>query len=370
MQITVNSQKDNKVSVSATVEAKTVDSYIAKTYKDFARRYNFPGFRKGKAPRPVVDNALGREAVMATATENLINDTYPQIIEEEKLYPAGQPDFGKSDEMIVQGSDFTFDFTLPVRPEIELTSYDALEIELPQSGASEAEIEEQMKQLLAHYQQEEATEQWAKETMGFESLNDMKKQVAQSIEDQKEAMLPRLKENACVLKLIERVDADVPEGMAEQKESQLLQDFFTQLQRSGASFDSYLMQQGIDSDQFKEDVKRQAEDEVKRDMALDAWARHAGIEATDEDVSHEFEVAAGEGAKDLEKEWRDSGRLYLIREELVRSKAMENIMDGAKVVEVDFAKRAQEAEAAKKESEKSDESANAEAQTTDEESAE
>lgn len=370
MQITVKPQEGNTISVQATVDAKTVDAQIAKVYRDFAKRYNFPGFRKGKAPRPVVDNAVGREMVMATATENVINEAYPLIIEEERIYPAGQPDFDNAGAMVEDSADFELSFTLPVRPEVELTSYDAVQIELPQSGASDAEIDEQMKQLLAHYNQEEATEEWAKETMGFESLEDMRAQVAKSIEEQKEALLPRLKENACTVQLIERVEAEVPEGMAEQKESQLLQDFFTQLQRAGASFDSYLMQQGIDNDQFKEDVKKQAADEVRREMALDAWARHAGIEASDEEVSQEFVIAAGDGAEKLEREWRDSGRLYLIREELVRSKAMKDVMDGAQVTEVDFAKRAQEEEAAEAKASKKKAPAKKKAQEADESEAE
>lgn len=345
MQITVKPQEDSNVSVEAIVDAKTVDAKLAKVYKDFARKYNFPGFRKGKAPRPVVDNALGREVVYATATEELINDAYPQIIEEKRLYPAGQPDFGGADEMIEQGADFTFAFTLPVRPEVEIDSYDPVEIELPQEGASDTEVEEQMRALLAHYDQEEPTEEWATETMGFDSLDDMKAQIAEQVSEQKKMMMPRLKENAATLKLIERVSAEVPEGMAEQKESQLLQDFFTQMQRQGISFDAYLMQRGIDADEFKEDVKRQAIDEVKRGMALDAWARHNGIEATDDEVSQEFVMAAGDGAEKLEREWRDNGRLYLVREELVRSKAMKDVMEKAKVTEVDFAERAKAEEA-------------------------
>ncbi len=345
MQITVKPQEESSVSVEATVEAAVVDAKLAKVYKDFARKYNFPGFRKGKAPRPVIDNAIGREMVYATATEEVINDAYPQIIESERLYPAGQPDFDEPGKMIEQGSDFTVTFTLPLRPEIELSTYDPVEIELPQEGASDTEVEEQMKALLAHYDQEEPTEEWATETMGFDSLDDMKAQIAEQVSEQKKMMMPRLKENAATLKLIDRVEVEVPEGMAEQKESQLLQDFFTQMQRQGISFDAYLMQRGIDADEFKADVKRQAVDEVKRDMALDAWARHNGIEATDDEVSHEFVMAAGDNAEKLEREWREGGRLYLVREELARSKAMKDVLEKAKVTEVDFAERAKAEEA-------------------------
>ena len=54
------------------------------------------------------------------------------------------------------------------------------------------------------------------------------------------------------------------------------------------SFDAYLKQQGITPDRFKEDVKAQAADMTKQDLALDAWARHYNMEVTDEDVAEEF----------------------------------------------------------------------------------
>ena len=51
METKVESLEGNKVKVTVTVDAADIDGRIKKTYKDFARKYNFPGFRKGKAPR-------------------------------------------------------------------------------------------------------------------------------------------------------------------------------------------------------------------------------------------------------------------------------------------------------------------------------
>ena len=72
MNTKVETLEDNRVKVVVTVDATDVDARIKKTYKQFAQRYNFPGFRKGKAPRPVIDNALGAEAVLATVSEDLV----------------------------------------------------------------------------------------------------------------------------------------------------------------------------------------------------------------------------------------------------------------------------------------------------------
>ncbi len=198
METKVEVLEGNKVKVTVTVDAAAVDARIKKTYKDFAQKYNFPGFRKGKAPRPVIDNALGAEYVLATVSEDVINTAYPQSVEAEKLFPVGNPEFGNAGlveagkdftfdftvsvkpeidintaypqsveaeklfpvgnpefgnaGLVEAGKDFTFDFTVSVKPEIELTSYDAVEIELPVAGCSEAEISEQIEQLREHYQ--------------------------------------------------------------------------------------------------------------------------------------------------------------------------------------------------------------------------
>ena len=120
----------------------------------------------------------------------------------------------------------------------------------------------------------EVTDEWAKDTLGFENVEDLRARIAESIAQQKADVLPRMKENACLAVLSERLEGEVPQAMAEDSETSLLQDFFQQLQRQNMSFDTYLMQQGITSDRFKEDVKQQALDMAKQDLALDAWARH------------------------------------------------------------------------------------------------
>lgn len=435
MEATLTTLEDNKVQAAVTVDKRTVESALNKKYKELARQYNFPGFRKGKAPRPVIDNALGREYVLASITEEIVNNTYPEVIEEKRIFPVASPDFGDMG-MIEPGNDFSFEFTVSVKPEIELTSYDPVEIEIPAETASEREIDEQIDAILEHYKTFEnasaatklkegesadvdikamdedgneiesqtrmaavyapgsglyseafdaemlgikkgetktftldlpedesalllsdlagkkvtfevlcnsvlknvtpkLTDEWVKETLDFENVADLREQVKESITTQKKAVIPRIKENACASKLVERVSGDVPESMIEKAESELLQDFFTQLQRQGMNFDTYLMQQGIDSNQFKQDVKRQAEDEAKQQLALDAWARHNNIDATDEDVTEQFVIAGIDDPKRVQREWRESGRLYLIREGVIRSKAMENVMETAKVTEKD-----------------------------------
>ncbi len=433
MNTAVKPLEDNTIEVTVTVDGKEVDSQIAKVYREFANKYSFPGFRKGKAPRPVIDNALGGpEAVLASVTEAVINDAYPLVVEEEGLFPVGQPTFGEDMGTVTAGEPYTFTFTLAVKPEVELTSYEPVAVELPEAGANDAEIDEQIDVLLDHYGtyedtdealsmdtsadlamkatdesgepiellqsatrlytpgtgllseafdeqvcgmkkgetrtftldvpaeeaaillqdqagkpvafevtvnavqkrvKPELTDSWVKETLGLEDMADLRKNVADSMEKQKADIIPRIKENAVGAALAERFEGEAPEGMVEQEEATLLQDFFTQLQRQGVGFDAYLAAQGLTSDGFKEDVKLQAADNAKQQLALDAWARHKGITATPDEITAEFVKANVEDPAALEKEWRDSGRLFMIREGIVRAKAMKDAMDTAVVTE-------------------------------------
>lgn len=434
MNITLENLEDNKVKAIVVVDKGIVKNKVGSIYKDFAKKYNFPGFRKGKAPRPVIDNAFGKEAILAQATEEIVNEVYPQVIEQERIFPVGSPDFNDPG-LANEGEDFKFEFTQSVKPIYKLSSYDPIEIEVPSADVTETEVEDQIKDITERYQSyedapdgsklsgeecadlsikatkedgadvvglssdnafftpgtgvysedfekkvkgmkagdtkkfdlkvadddasilmsdvagqkisfevtcnqvkikttPELTDEWVKETLGIDTVADLRKEIEESIKAQKEDVIPRIKENACSLELVKRFDGEVDDAMVEQTESQLLQDFFTQLQRQGISFDNFLMMQGIDSDQFKQDVKKQATDNVKQDAALDAWADNAKLEASDEDVTLEFERAGLEDPKATEAEWKRDGRLYLIREGIIRAKAMKDIMDNAKVKEI------------------------------------
>ncbi len=445
----VESLEGNKVKVTVTVDAADIDGRIGKTYKDFARRYNFPGFRKGKAPRPVIDNALGAEAVAATVTDELLNSSWTAAIEAEKLFPVGGPAMDET-ELVKAGEPYEYSFTIETRPEIDLANYDKVAIEMPFAEATDAEIEEQLAAMAEHYTDyedasaatkmkpenfadlamkatdadgneiasltsesrlygpgtgmlsaafddeimgmkkgqtkeftlevpadetavlladqagkpvafevtmnvvkkkttPEITDEWAKEKMGFESVADMRERIAESLNMQKASLMPRIKENNIMAELVERVDIDAPQALVEEAETSLLQDFFGQLQQAGMTFDAYLASQNLTPDQFKADLKAQSSDHVKEELALEAWARHNGMDVTDEDISAEFAKSGAEDPAALEQEWRDAGRLHLIRLGLMRQKAIEDLMANAEVTEVDFAaKAANEKKAEKK----------------------
>lgn len=152
MKITVTAERpsNDQVVANISVSAKDVDKAIAAAYKDIAKKYAFQGFRRGRAPRPVVDSLVGRNNVLAQATEDLMNEVQPLMLEELDLVPVDRPDYGDEPLAVVEHEDFSATATISVPPVCELDSYDAPAINMPPEEATEAEIDEQIDQLASY----------------------------------------------------------------------------------------------------------------------------------------------------------------------------------------------------------------------------
>ena len=107
LNITASDVKDAKLTATVTIPAADVDAAIKKAYKDTAKKYRFPGFRAGKAPRPVIDSALGAEATLAQATNDLIAANEPAVLNELDIVPTKSGDYKELD-LAKDHEDYTY----------------------------------------------------------------------------------------------------------------------------------------------------------------------------------------------------------------------------------------------------------------------
>lgn len=133
----------NNVRLTVTVPAEEVDAAIDEAYKRIAKKIKIPGFRAGKAPKPVIDTHVGRDAVVNDAQDEVLNESYGKALDAEKLRPIAQPEIGEFDEM-EPGKDFEFVAEVQVRPELTLSSTEDLKITVPSKTATDREVEAQV----------------------------------------------------------------------------------------------------------------------------------------------------------------------------------------------------------------------------------
>jgi len=134
------------VKLTITVPAADIDAAIAEAYASVGKKLRIPGFRKGHAPRPVVDNYVGREHVLAEATEAVLNDYYAKAVDAEGLRPVQSPET-EALETVQQGEDFTFEAEVVTRPELVLENADDITVEVPPRAVSDAELDAQIDEL-------------------------------------------------------------------------------------------------------------------------------------------------------------------------------------------------------------------------------
>jgi trigger factor len=141
--------KDSKLVAKLTVPAKDVDKAIKAEYKEIANKYNFQGFRKGRTPRPVIDSMVGRENILADATNAVLSDAEPLMLTQLDIVPLGDIDYGEA-TAVVEGEDYVVTATITLLPEVELTSYEPVAIEMPPANATDAEIDNRLDLLMAY----------------------------------------------------------------------------------------------------------------------------------------------------------------------------------------------------------------------------
>ena len=128
------------------LEIELDDARVKKSLDQAARRlsqrFRIPGFRQGKAPRRVVESALGADMVFEEAAERLIPQALTEALEQEELDPVAQPSIE-----ITGREPVTFTATVPLAPEVELGDYRSISIAKPESEFSEEMVEERLLEL-------------------------------------------------------------------------------------------------------------------------------------------------------------------------------------------------------------------------------
>lgn len=121
MNVTATPAPKSSVLLEVELPAERLDRAVRDATQRLARRHRVPGFRPGKAPRPILERVLGPGVVLDEAVELLVQDAYRAAILEQRILP-----LANADVEIVQaeeGKPFVFKATVPIRPEVELGDY-------------------------------------------------------------------------------------------------------------------------------------------------------------------------------------------------------------------------------------------------------
>jgi trigger factor len=425
----------NTVSMKMEITAEEFDSAIDKVYKENKHRFTVPGFRKGKAPRKMIENHYGSDIFTEDAVSKVFNEMYPKALEEIGYEPVDYPDVDLTDQELKAGSGFTFSIKFLTEPEVTILpgDYMGIEVSVPTTKVTEKDINAQLRsyamrnarlvtvdreakmmdtvvldykgfttegeqfeggtaenhklklgsnefipgfedQLVGvkageekeievkfpfdypekkladqvvtfkctiHEVKEEEppeiNDDLAKECSEFDTLEEWKQELEKKLHENKEMQNQNNIKNEAMKEIYEDIIVDIPEVMIEHEIDELLRQFEEQLSYSGTSLQLYLQETHTNIEEFREQIRYDAERKVKSRLIIQAIAKNEGIEVSEEELTEELKKMGVQYGLDAEK-MRDlvGNDIKYIKNDIASKKALDIIAANAVINEIDY----------------------------------
>jgi len=140
----VETLNPTRVKLTVEVPFDELKPSLDAAYKTIGSQINVPGFRAGRVPARIIDQRVGRGAVLQEAVNEALPRFYGQAVEENKIRPLGKPEVDVTEVPAEEGQDLKFTIEVDVRPELELPDYEGIEVEVDvvddQATAADVEL--------------------------------------------------------------------------------------------------------------------------------------------------------------------------------------------------------------------------------------
>ena len=389
----VEKKEKNQVALSIVVEADVFEAACEKSYRKNVHSINLQGFRKGKAPRKMIEKLYGPEIFYDDAMNECIPDAYEAAVKEAGLKVVSQPSITEVD---VKDGEFLFTAIVFVKPEVVVKDYKGIEAEKDDVTVSAEEVEAELKRMqdrnarqvsvereakkgdivnldfegfvdgvafeggkgekfdlelgsgmfipgfeeqlegknigdecdvnvtfpeeynekslagkpavfkckineIKENQKPELDDEFAKDVSEFDTIAELKADLEKQMAERKNDSAQTSFQERVMDKVIETMEAEIPDAMVETQLDRVAEDFSYRLAMQGMEFESYLKMTGMTMEQFRSVFTPQALRQVKIRLALEKVAEMEGMDVTEEDLNAEFDKLAENNKMDIEK---------------------------------------------------------------------
>ncbi|MGD9636635.1 MAG: trigger factor [Pirellulales bacterium] len=138
--------------VTVTIPRDDINRYYDNAYGELMPNSSVPGFRTGRAPRKIVEHRY-KEEVTNQVKSSLLMDSLGQISDDKRFTAISEPNFDLDAVEVPDDGPMTFEFTIEVRPEFDMPEWKGLKLKRLVREFTEADVEQQLEQMLARYGQ-------------------------------------------------------------------------------------------------------------------------------------------------------------------------------------------------------------------------
>lgn len=428
MKATFISRENNDVKFTMEFTAEEFEQAQVKVYQRNKGQFEIDGFRKGKAPRSIIEKKYGEGIFIEDAIDDLFSAEYPKAVNELDLEVIASPRAEFS--QIKKGEGFTMTMTVACFPIVEVKNYKGVEIDNFEQEVKEEDIDSEIAALqkrnarrvlverpaqqgdtvlldysgfvgeeqfeggtaerqkltlgsnmfipgfedqlvgvtpgekkdvvvtfpeeyhaeelagkeavfhcLVHEIEEEQLpeldDEFAQDVSEFDTLEELRQSTRAKLEEYAQAQTKNVRRNQALGKAVEGNEVEAPEEMVSDELDKMIQEMEQQMAYQGLSLEQYFQFTGMNMQQFKEEMKPQAETSVKTRIVLQNVAAQEGLDVTEADLEEQFKGMADQYGMDIDqvKTYFDDNSIKYLKKDLVVQKAADFIYDNAVVVE-------------------------------------
>ena len=368
------------------VEKETFDKAINNAYRKQVGKISVPGFRKGKAPRAIIEKMYGKGFFYEDAINEVLPDAFDAALKESALDMVGQPEF---DVVSIDENGVVLSAKVAVKPDVVIKDYAGIEAEKAVAEVTDEEVEAEINMVrernsretegteetvsamgdvctidyegfvdgvafdggkgdayplklgsgnfipgfeeqvaghkigenfdvnvtfpeeyhakelagkaavfktvihaIKHVELPELDDDFAKDVSEFDTMDEYRADIKAKIAKRHETEADHKFEDAILDALIEKLEADIPEAMFVAETENFVRDYDSRLRMQGLDLKTYFQYTGMNLDSLREQLRPQAEKQVKLRLALEKIAELEKIEVTDADIDEEIKRIA------------------------------------------------------------------------------
>lgn len=416
-------KENSTVELVIEVPAEDFDAAVEKAYRKNKGSISVPGFRKGKAPRKIIESMYGASVFYEDAIDEVYPTAYSEAVKEQGLDVVAYP----SVEIVSVGKEgLTFKAVVTVKPEVKLGEYKGLTAPKAEVTVTDQDIEREMAPLVERatrlvsvdreaqlgdtvvldfdgfkegerfeggqgtnydlelgshtfvpgfedalvgvkagdekdiditfpkeYPAELANQpvvfkvkvheikekvapalddEFAKDVSEFETLDALKKDLADKLRERRQNDAERDYANALMEQVCDNLELEVPDPMVDYRTDEMLQDFAQRISGQGISFEDYLKYMGTDANTMKVQMRPNAIASIKSNLALEAIAAAESLDVSDEEIEDEIKKTAEQYNMEIDK-FKELVVMDELKKSLLLRKAERLVIDSGKVGE-------------------------------------
>ena len=289
MKVTVDKKPKSTIELQITIENSKVKESFDKILDKAVEETTIEGFRKGKAPKELVREKVGLNALYGDVINDLLQTFYPQALKENLIIPVANPRVDIKVFDIDKGLEFTA--TVATRPEVKIGEY---------KGMIKDSFEKRL-------------EQKKKE-------NEEKIKNGEKMDEAHVHISP----NEVIDALIKTAELEVSDLLIDEETDRMMSRLIDQAQSIGLSIDQYLKAQNKTTEQLRKDYNDIAEKNLKAEFVLGKLVVDNKIEVTDEEIEETMRAA---GYENVEERMKDNIEKFYIKSILQKNKLLSSLIE-------------------------------------------